>query len=542
MSFADLIGRALLLATAAAAAGRAQPLSGPVATTLERPRSANGVTTTVEGGTIEGVRSGDVISFKGIPYAAPPVGHLRWRPPQPVVPWTGVRRATDFGARCVQKSLPGDAGADAPSAEDCLVANVWRPATIAKGQRLPILVWIHGGAFIMGASSTPITDGAAFARDTVVFISFNYRLGRLGFFGHPALTASGDEPFGNYAFMDQLAALRWVRRNARAFGGDSTRVTLAGESAGGLSVIHHLVWPKSKGLFHRAVVMSGGGRSYLLGGRQLSHGTKEFRSAEETGVQFARSKGIDGTGPDALAALRALPADQVTGDLGPEALFEGRETYAGGPIFDGMVVAFTPEDLFAAGTVVSVPLIIGTTTADLGILDPTFRADPMSYFGPHADEGRALYANGDSPDVREVATALGADLIMHEPARFLATRARSIGTPAWLYRFGYVPDSLRAAQRGAPHASELPFLFRTLDGRYGTRTTKRDRAAARAFHAYIANFVKRGTPNGKGLPTWPTFDRTKSKLMLFPLSGTPTVRVDPFKDRLDLVDRIISRR
>ena len=288
---------------------------------------------TIETGVLEGSLAGGVISFKGIPYAAPPIEDLRWRAPQPLTPWSGVRRATGYGNDCVQMPLPGDAGASGSTrGEDCLVLNIWRPASLAPGERLPVMVWIHGGGFLNGAASIPFFDGSAFARDGVVLVGINYRLGRMGFFAHPALTAARDRPLANYGLMDQLAALRWVQRNVAAFGGDPGQVTIAGESAGGISVMHLLVWPEARGLFHRAAVLSGGGRSYIGRVRNLSTASGSLPSAEESGVAFARSVGITDTGTVGLMALRGLSAEKVNGEMSMAALAPPTPTYTGGPV------------------------------------------------------------------------------------------------------------------------------------------------------------------------------------------------------------------
>lgn len=212
----------------------------------------------IDAGTIEGAVSGDVLSFKGIPYATPPLGNLRWREPQPVQPWTGVRKAIAYGNDCIQKPVPGDPAAISnTTSEDCLVLNVWQPANNPSHKKLPVLVWIHGGGFVNGSAAASIYDGSAFARQGLVVVSFNYRLGRLGFFAHPALTAAKEGRLGNYGLLDQLAALSWVQRNVTAFGGDPKQVTIMGESAGGISVMHHLTSLEARGLFQRAIVLSG---------------------------------------------------------------------------------------------------------------------------------------------------------------------------------------------------------------------------------------------------------------------------------------------
>ena len=245
-----------------------------------------------DSGRLKGVTAQGVTSFKGIPYAAAPVGELRWRPPQPVKPWSGVRPASEYGADCMQKPFPGDAAPlGVTPAEDCLYVNVWIPAP-SPAKKLPVMVWIYGGGFVNGGSSPAVYDGSQFAKRGVVFISFNYRLGRFGYFGFPALTNENpSEPHGNYAYMDQIAALQWVRRNAAAFGGDPGNVTLFGESAGGGSVFAMLTSPLSQGLFQKAIIESGGGRSGLFPPRYLSKASPAgMPSAESVGLRLPRRR------------------------------------------------------------------------------------------------------------------------------------------------------------------------------------------------------------------------------------------------------------
>ncbi|MCW5889520.1 MAG: carboxylesterase family protein [bacterium] len=491
----------------------------------------------IEAGVLRGMTAGGVDAFKGIPYAAPPVGDLRWRAPQPAVPWPGVRDATAYGHDCVQLPAPGDAGASGSSrAEDCLVLNVWRPASAGPGRRLPVLVWIHGGGFVSGAASVPLFDGSAFARDGVVLVGINYRLGRLGFFAHPALTAAHEGPLANYGLMDQLAALQWVRRNVAAFGGDPDAVTVAGESAGGIAVIHLLTSPAARGLFRRAAVLSGGGRTYLLPQRALSATTGSLPSAEASGLAFAASAGITGTDAAALRALRALPAERVSGDLGMAALLDLPATYTGGPVRDGVIVTAQPEAAFRRGAFAPVPLVIGTTQDDLGAGPP-----PADFFGPDAEQARRAYDPGGSLGTAMVAALVAEDLTMHEPARFVARAMTQAGAPAWLYRFDYVAEALRAQTDSAGHASELAYVFARLDARYGSAVTDADRRMAALVHGYFANFVRHGDPNGPGLPAWPRFDPAGFDLMLFTATGA-RVTPDPWRGRLALVERALARR
>jgi para-nitrobenzyl esterase len=501
----------------------------------------NDKTVTIDAGAIAGVMTGDFLFFKGIPYAAPPIGNLRWRAPQPVEPWKGVRSATEYGNDCIQQPIPGDATSSGSTlGEDCLVLNIWRPAAIEKNEKLPVLVWIHGGGFLNGSSAAAIYDGSAFARQGLVVVSLNYRLGRLGFFAHPALTAADEGPLGNYGLLDQLEALRWVQRNIAAFGGDPNQVTIMGESAGGISVMHHLISPLAKNLFHRAIVLSGGGRTYLVGGRKLSESTPEQPSAEESGVEFAKSVGITGNGAEALAALRALPAEQVNGEMNMGALLTRPPTYAGGPIFDGETVTVNPEDVLQQGEAAKVPILIGTTSADLAITDSLPQENPLSFFGADSDRASALYNPNGTLQASEILTTIGIDLAMHEPARFVAKQMTAAGNPVWLYRFGYVAQSLRPEKMGADHASEQPYLFSTLDARYGKDVTAKDREMAQMFHSYFANFAKSGDPNGEGLPIWSQYDPTKPDLMMFTLDDGAVMEADPWKERLDLVELAVD--
>ncbi|MDM9382352.1 carboxylesterase family protein [Chlorogloeopsis sp. ULAP01] len=497
----------------------------------------------IEPGVIEGAVSGDVLSFKGIPYAAPPVANLRWRSPQPVQPWKGVRKAIQYGNDCVQQPIPGDAGASGSTrGEDCLVLNVWRPANIKSGQKLPVMVWIHGGGFLNGAASVPFFDGSQFARQGVILVGINYRLGRMGFFAHPALSAENHRPLANYALLDQLAALKWVQKNIEAFGGDPNQVTIAGESAGGISVVHLLTWPAARGLFHRAAVLSGGGRSYIVQHRKLKEAISSLPSAEESGIEFAKSVGISDTGAAGLKALRALPAEKVNGEMSMEALLKLPPSYAGGPVNDGDVVTAQPEQNILRGNIAKVPLMIGTTGDDLAADYPPDRTRPLNFFGSDAERARRLYDPEGKLPTDQLAFRIAIDMTMHEPARFVARQMTARGTPSWLYRFDYVVDSLRPKVTSAPHAGELSFMFDQMDKRYSSELTNRDRAIAKTFHQYFVNFAKNGDPNGAGLPSWPKFDPAKFDLMMFNMDGQAKMQPDPWRERLALVEREMDAR
>lgn len=525
---------------------------------------------TTQSGEIQGTAEGGIVAFKGIPYAAPPVGDLRWRAPQPVEPWTGVREAFNFGSDCMQPITDFEPIATTPS-EDCLYLNVWSPDYADPGDKLPVMAWIHGGGFVGGGTSIPFYDGSAFARQGIVVVSFNYRLGRFGFFAHPALLAADEGPVGNFGYLDQIAALQWIQENIDAFGGDPERVTIIGESAGGASVLALLTSPLTEGLFHQAMVMSGGGRQPIIA-RPLTGGSAAAPSADQVDAAFAESLGITGDGADALAALRALPAEQLAAELTLEAVLRVglscriieltapdrydpacRPGYSGTPIIDGITVTDTPEAIILRGEAHNIPIIIGSTASDLFEFFPPSVADPYPYFGE--DEraaqnhyrlpflARAALVLSGQGELRDYIPLLsiGADMTMHEPARFVARETTARGTPAWLYRFTYTVESTRPEAESQSHAGELPFMFDTLSSRYGDAVTANDRQMAQAFNTYVGNFVKTGNPNGGGLPLWPAFDG-EFNLMNFTLEDGPVYGRDPRAEGVALVERAADRQ
>ncbi|ARS52320.1 carboxylesterase/lipase family protein [Kushneria konosiri] len=502
----------------------------------------------IDTGTLRGSSTSGVTAFKGIPYAAAPTGENRWRPPQPVPPWQGMRDATAFGPDCMQRPDPSDAAPlGVTPSEDCLYLNVWAPSSAIPDPRAdramnnhPVLVWIHGGGYVNGGTSAPVYDGSAFARDGVILVSLNYRLGRFGFFAHPALSReSSGQPLGNYAIMDQLAALRWVQRNIDAFGGDAGNVTIMGESAGGASVLDLTGTPAAHGLFQRAVVMSGGGRALMGPMPELSDHQGDQPSAERIGENFAHRHGITGAGSDALAALRALPADQVVDGLNMQSLMapqEGPRTWTGGPIRDGELVSGPPEGIYRAGLQQHVPMMIGTTDADLGFSAAKSMEALFAPFGEDAEQARTLYDPTGSDDVQRVGWRVGMDRMMTEPARFVANQVAASGEPVWRYRFSHVALEARDDWPGAVHASELPYLFRTLDARYD-RLDDSDRATAWQLHRYVVNFARDGNPNTGGAPMWPLHTPLSNLMMDFTQHQGPVARQDPWQTRLDLIER-----
>lgn len=492
---------------------------------------------TVEGGLIRGAVREGVLSFKGVPFAAPPVGPLRWRPPQPLGRWSGVRAAVNYGPDCLQLPFPGDAAPlRSALSEDCLYLNVWRPARAAS-HALPVMVWLYGGGFVNGGTSPAVYDGSEFARDGIVLVSFNYRLGNFGFFAHPALSAEQrGGALGNYGLMDQIAALEWVQRNITAFGGDPRNVTVFGESAGGMSVHVLLTSPLAQGLFQKAIIESGGGRPDLLRLRPISGSAN---AAEAVGVALAKRFGIEGDAPDALARLRAIPAAELVSGLNM-ATMGADATYVGGPILDGKLCLGAPTDLYAAGQGARVPVMIGANSMDIGFLPARTLEELYAQFGPDAAEARRIYAPAGVPDLRALAFEAGGDQKMVEPARAVARLLAGRGQPVYEYRFSYVAQSLRGTFKGAPHASEIPFVFDTVAAHYGKDLAAADEAAARTVHRYWVAFARTGRPEVKGEPAWPAYQKRSDLIMNFTERG-PVAGPDPWKARLDLAERANER-
>lgn len=502
----------------------------------------------VQGGAVRGVVQDRVVSWRGVPYAAAPVGDLRWRPPQPVVAWEGVRDAGAFSPDCMQgrmPSLPGvKAAPPAPLSEDCLYLNVWRPASAARGEALPVLVWIHGGAFVNGGSSSPETSGEALARRGLVVVTLNYRLGRLGFFGHPALTAENpEEPKGDYGLMDQIAALRWVRNNIAAFGGDPRNVTVMGESAGGISVSLLLGSPMGAGLFDRAIIQSGAGRDFLGGDRRLSQDFEGAPSAESLGVAFAERMGVHAQGRQALAELRALPAERITGDLNMMTLvIAGAATLYPGPMIDGRVVSQTLETQYREGNQRLVPVLIGATSADLSLEFGASKEAAFAKFGSDAEQAQRFYDPTGQASVDAVNRAVGGERAMIEPARFVARSFAAKGAPVFAYRFGYVAQEKRpSAPWGADHASDVAYAFDRLDGVLDG-IAPLDQEVATRLADYWANFARAGDPNGQGAPSWPRYEAETDRLMIVTEAGDFVPGPDPLRERLDFVQRRADER
>jgi para-nitrobenzyl esterase len=486
-------------------------------------------------GTLRGTPDRDgTEAFHAIPYAAPPIGERRWRPPQPPAPWSGERDAARFGPSCLQDGT--DAGG-APVSEDCLTLNVWRPAGTAAGARLPVMVWIHGGAMVRGGAA--IYPGHALAAQGVVVVTVNYRLGRLGFFAHPALAAEAapDAPLGNFGYMDQQAALRWVQANVAAFGGDPGNVTIFGESAGGGSVLVQMVSPGARGLFHRAVAQSPGAPAAREGVTPAT----PLAAAERVALDYTRTLGVTAEGAAALAALRALPgetfiqgaaAPAVIGALSEDRLLPGMAM----AIVDGRLLPETIEQAFAAGRFARVPLIIGANDRDLPLGAAATPEALFAQFGSaeRAARARAAYdPRGDLP-LAELRQQVFADRTFLEPVRNLADLVARHGGPVFLYRFAYVWEAQRARLPGVPHGMEIPFVLNVPGAVPGEATlTQADRAMGRLASAYWVAFARGGDPNGAGRPAWRPHGAGSGEVMIFGAEGA-RFAADPLRHRLDL--------
>lgn len=512
----------------------------------------------IDSGCISGREVDGALVFQGIPFAAPPVGALRWRPPQPPAPWDGVRACTNFAPACPQPSDRVDGFKYTPQSEDCLYLNVWTPGI--HGATRPVMVWIHGGGNTVGGADSPIYDGRHFAASGVVLVSIQYRLGPFGYLAHPALTAEakaldGRAASGNYGLMDQIAALQWVQRNIAAFGGDTNRVTIFGESAGGANVTHLMASPLAKGLFHRAIAQSGYfGESTPDLACDRDPATK---SAHATGLEFGQAMGVSGDDAAALQALRALPPEKllsvplaigrmrtVPGDNGGE-----RRAFRFGPIVDGYVLPEEPSVVWAAGRMHKVPLIAGSLLDDGSAFS---RAHPVQrlagyrlalrmIFGEDADRARAAFPAATDGDIPATVHRLTTILSFRAPARRLVGWMDDAGGEAWLYHFSRNPRVGRSIRDGVFHGLEIGYVFKTLLILGGTT----DRAIADDMHRRWVNFAATGDPNRgpDGVetppPVWPKYTRATDRHLEFGDRVEVSAGLD--RDACDLADRAATR-
>jgi para-nitrobenzyl esterase len=519
----------LLLATAAMA-------QAPADLAHDRARTANGA---LQGATLP---SG-IHSFKGVPFAAPPVGDRRWKAPQPTASWTNVRPATQFGPRAMQLPLFGDMNFRSNGvSEDCLYLNVWTGAKTAQEKR-PVLVYFYGGGFVAGDGSEPRYDGETMAKRGIVSVTVNYRLGVFGFMAHPELTKeSPNHASGNYGLLDQQAAIQWVRKNIAAFGGDPAHITIAGESAGSWSVSAQLAAPASKDLIVGAIAESGS----LLGLQPLP----TLAQGEQTGVGFATS--VNAT---SLAALRALPAQQVLEATGKQ----GAPRFS--PVVDGYFLPKQPTEIFAAGQQAHVPLLVGWNSQEmayqmiLGPAAPTvanYTAAVQKLYGDQATEAMRQYPAATDADVEQAATNLAGDRFIAystwkladaqiqtggKPVyRYLYARPRPVMTPemgnATANLAGGVTRGTGAATpappaKGAVHSAEIEYALGNLPTNKVFAWTPDDYKVSETMQGYFANFIKTGNPNGAGLPTWPAATQQGGQYLRFDV----TTKAEPDQTR-----------
>jgi para-nitrobenzyl esterase len=464
----------------------------------------------VTGGQIRGVtldKGGAV--FKGIPYAQPPVGDLRWREPMSVIPWTGVRDATKFGAACIQKAGPISYAA---IGEDCLFLNVWTPEWPIKS-RLPVMVWVHGGGNFAGDSGEAWTDGEGLIRRGVILVSINYRLGPFGFFAHPALThESPHHASGNQGILDQIAALKWVRDNIAKFGGDPGNVTIFGESAGSLDVSVLMTTPLSKGLFHHVIGESG---AVILEGKPQSLGEAE-KHGQEAALRWKA------TGNASAKDLRAISAANIL--EGEPNIAEGEPSIGPnlGIIVDGYVFPRDPAEVFAAGRQHCVALMLGNNSRDLVASPKDLAKAVTAEYGPLADRAKMLYVGDADPQYGTPLEQWGTDTSFRCSAVAQLVWHAAAGNPAFQFEFARVPKGGEAV--GATHASEIVYVFGTFGRQIASLGppvvyTEKDERISDEMQQYWTNFAKTGDPNSGGLPVWPKFDTSSRAYIQFTDSG-----------------------
>jgi para-nitrobenzyl esterase len=496
------------------------------------PGTATAGAVKVESGLVQGVAAGGLTVYKGVPFAAPPVGDLRWRPPQAAPKWTGVRGAGQYAPGCLPSmGDPPPSGAS----EDCLYLNVWTPAESA-GDRLPVLVWIYGGGFNGGSTSVPVHDGAKLARRGVVLVSIAYRVGVLGFLAHPELSAeSAHRASGNYGLLDMIAGLQWIGRNISAFGGDPKRVTIFGESAGGIAVSMLCASPLARGLFHGAISQSGGSFGPSSKSPVPGENMRLLAEAEASGAEMGRAAGAP-----SLTELRALP---------PEKVIEAgrRQRGMAWPIVDGWVIPDDQYRLYEAGRFNDTPVLVGYNS-DEGLsftrvrTPDEYAAGVRARYGPFADRLLEAYppAAGRIPKTaRDLARDSAFGWHTWSWARLQSARGKG---KAFLYYFDQHPERVPGspeADHGAPHGVDVPYVFENLET-VGRPATDGDRRVSDAMAAYWTNFAKHGDPNGEGLPTWPAFSDGQAVLMSF--SGTPHTGPVPSESSLRVLDAYFAWR
>ncbi|MFK7848111.1 MAG: carboxylesterase/lipase family protein [Rhodothermales bacterium] len=490
-----------------------------------------------QNGVLEGTMQSGIRMFRGIPFAQPPVGDLRWRAPEPVKNWEGVRKADGFGPRCMQRPLFSDMmfRSDGMS-EDCLYLNVWTPARSAD-EKLPVLVYFYGGGLFTGDGSEYRYDGESISREGIVAITINYRLNIFGFLAHPALTAEADyNASGNYAFMDQTASLQWIHDNIAAFGGDPDRVTIAGESAGSVSVSAQMASPLSRHLIAGAIGSSGS----LMG--TLRAGPLDEQEAK--GVAFGEKMNAK-----SLAALRALPADEVL-----EATADYQWAHFS-PAIDGYFFPKTPDEIFAAGKQSQVPLLLGWNSREsgpqgvLGRAEPTpenYRAALVKTYGERADDLIAVYPGSTEEEILASASALAGDNFTGFSTWKWADLHSKTGGDHPVYRYFYARprpatrDGKTPAAEGAVHSAEIEYAMGNLPTNRVYDFEPEDFRVSSIFQTYYANFVKTGNPNGHGVPAWPAFNEGDHPMVMH-IDAHTRAEPEQHAERYRLLEKLKSK-
>src|ERR1035441_10669681 len=479
-------------------------------------------------GMVEGREDGEVRVFLGIPYAASPVGDLRWKPPSATAKWTGVRKATEFGTHCMQGKVFGDMNfRDAGGSEDCLFLNVWVSAKTSVA-KLPVMVWIYGGGFVAGSTSEARQDGTTLAQQGVIVVSMNYRLGVFGFFVHPELVKeSGRNAAGNYGLLDQVAALQWVHDNIAAFGGDPGNVTIFGESAGWFSVSAQMASPLAKGLFQKAIGESGA--AFFSGGLSF----EPLLVREEKDVKSVSSK----LGVSTLAELRAVPAEKLLEVFGKP----GPDGFAFGPDVDGYFLPEPVPAIFAAGKQNDVPLLAGWNH-DEGSFEIAFspqkptadslKAGAQKEFGEKAAEFLKLYPSGTPEQTLRSAQDFAGDrFIAFSTWDWMESQGKTGKQPIYRYRFDLGPPAdPKGPQLGAFHSSEIEYVFGQLDSKAGVVWRAEDRALSEEMQKYWADFARSGDPNGAELPKWPVYSAGDGWPVMF-LDAKSAAHKDELRER-----------
>jgi para-nitrobenzyl esterase len=478
-------------------------LVAAAAATMPTVTFAQVVATSIAQGKVRGTDKNGIGTFLGIPFAAAPIGSLRWRAPQPVPRWKGERTTTRFSASCEQDTPPpggfgpwtAEYNISGPVSEDCLYLNVWTPAHL-KSERLPVMVWIHGGGFNSGSAAVPIYDGAPMASRGIVVVSINYRLGVYGFLANRAFAAEAGGGNGNFGLLDQIAALRWVQRNAAAFGGDPRKVTIAGQSAGAMSVHDLILSPKAKGLFHGAIAQSGSG---------MGLSPASLAQAEADGARF-----MTAAGAASAADLRALTPAQLS-----EAAKKSSTTQTSmlrfAPVADGIVIPSDPDKALVAGQFNDTPILTGLNADEASGMVPLYRpGNARSYrsilnarFGTAADRFAVVYPL-TQPETS--APAMQRDRGIAGLMFWSESRARSSKLPIWRYLFTHAEPGPEQQRYGAFHSVEIPYVMGTLAAAPARPFTAKDHAISDTMGRYWANFIKTGNPNGPTLAPWPRVD------------------------------------